>query len=371
MNPAPNIIALPQPVKTSPWIKTKYANLYRNRDSNKYHCIAKVCGELIRRSLKTKSIEIAKIKLDELLEQERIRLSKRVINEGATFTNLATEYRARVESSTDLKQRSKDYRIETLEIIEATWPNCKDWAPRRFTEQSILTWAEKLIKQYSGPRYNGAIQTLRGVLQIAVERGLLADNPVKTRKRRSTQGIPAARVKIEAPNLPDKKGFERLLAALKSNPRRVAAYRMVRLLASGGPRISAANQIRPENVRLDTNELIIPPIKYNTEPIILPMSPPLRELMKECLADYPGEGPLIPISNPKRALATSCKEAGIARLTPHDLRHLFTTRCLQAGIDVPTVAAWRGDRDGGAMLLKRYAHLLNDHSHKMAKRLKF
>jgi hypothetical protein len=34
----------------------------------------------------------------------------------------------------------------------------------------------------------------------------------------------------------------------------------------------------------------------------------------------------------------------------------FKTRALEAGIPVPEVALMRGDKDGGAMLLKTYVH---------------
>jgi hypothetical protein len=38
-------------------------------------------------------------------------------------------------------------------------------------------------------------------------------------------------------------------------------------------------------------------------------------------------------------------------------------------VDLPTVARWRGDSDGGALLSKRYFHLLDAHSRAMAQRV--
>ncbi|HTV40435.1 MAG TPA: tyrosine-type recombinase/integrase [Candidatus Sulfotelmatobacter sp.] len=57
----------------------------------------------------------------------------------------------------------------------------------------------------------------------------------------------------------------------------------------------------------------------------------------------------IPQAECKRSLRTACELAGLHRLTHHDFRHLFTTRCIESGVDIPTVARWRGDKDGGAM----------------------
>jgi site-specific recombinase XerD len=32
----------------------------------------------------------------------------------------------------------------------------------------------------------------------------------------------------------------------------------------------------------------------------------------------------------------------MARITHHDLRHLFAMRCIESGVDVPTVSRWLG-----------------------------
>lgn len=68
----------------------------------------------------------------------------------------------------------------------------------------------------------------------------------------------------------------------------------------------------------------------------------------------------------KRSLNMACKLAGIPHLSHHDFRHLFATRCIQSGVDIPTVARWLGHRDGGALLGKTYFHLQDEHSRRMA-----
>jgi integrase len=64
---------------------------------------------------------------------------------------------------------------------------------------------------------------------------------------------------------------------------------------------------------------------------------------------------------------------GISRITHHDLRHLFATRCIEAGVDVPTVSRWLGHNDGGALAMKVYGHLhLRDsHSAELALKVRF
>jgi integrase len=59
------------------------------------------------------------------------------------------------------------------------------------------------------------------------------------------------------------------------------------------------------------------------------------------------------------------------RITHHDLRHLFATRCIESGVDVPTVARWLGHRDGGALAMRTYGHLREEHSRAAAAKVTF
>jgi integrase len=67
----------------------------------------------------------------------------------------------------------------------------------------------------------------------------------------------------------------------------------------------------------------------------------------------------------------AAKKIGIARLTHHDLRHLFATRCIESGVDIPTVSRWLGHKDGGALAMKVYGHLRDSHSAEMALKVRF
>ena len=58
-------------------------------------------------------------------------------------------------------------------------------------------------------------------------------------------------------------------------------------------------------------------------------------------------------------------------ITHHDLRHLFATRCIESGVDIPTVSRWLGHKDGGALAMKVYGHLRDQHSVEMAQKVTF
>jgi len=55
----------------------------------------------------------------------------------------------------------------------------------------------------------------------------------------------------------------------------------------------------------------------------------------------------------------------------HDLRDAFATAAIEAGVDIPTVAAWLGHADGGALLMKVYAHHRRAHSVSQAAKVVF
>lgn len=59
------------------------------------------------------------------------------------------------------------------------------------------------------------------------------------------------------------------------------------------------------------------------------------------------------------------------RVTHRDLRHLFATRCIESGVDIPTVSPGLGHSDGGALAMKVYGHLRDQHSVAMAQKVAF
>jgi integrase len=73
----------------------------------------------------------------------------------------------------------------------------------------------------------------------------------------------------------------------------------------------------------------------------------------------------------QKAMDRAAKVVGMKRITHHDLRHLFATRCIESGVDIPTVSRWLGHKDGGALAMKVYGHLRDQHSVNMAQKVVF
>ena len=77
------------------------------------------------------------------------------------------------------------------------------------------------------------------------------------------------------------------------------------------------------------------------------------------------------LSEAQKSIDAACKTLGIERITHHDFRHLFATRCIEAGVDVSTVSRWLGHSDGGALAMRTYGHLRQDHSQAQAAKVTF
>jgi integrase len=71
----------------------------------------------------------------------------------------------------------------------------------------------------------------------------------------------------------------------------------------------------------------------------------------------------------KQSFAKVCTEAKLEDLGFHDFRHLFISKCVMAGVDFMTIAAWVGHNDGGVLIGKVYGHLSDQHKRDTAKRL--
>jgi hypothetical protein len=63
------------------------------------------------------------------------------------------------------------------------------------------------------------------------------------------------------------------------------------------------------------------------------------------------EAPVMRVWECQKSIDRAPKILGLKRITHHNLRHLLPTRCIESGVDIPTVSRWLGHKDGGAFLL--------------------
>lgn len=71
----------------------------------------------------------------------------------------------------------------------------------------------------------------------------------------------------------------------------------------------------------------------------------------------------------RESLIRTRKAAGLEKFAFHDLRHLFISYGVMAGIDFMTIAGWVGHKDGGILIGKVYGHLADTHRRSMAEKM--
>ena len=102
------------------------------------------------------------------------------------------------------------------------------------------------------------------------------------------------------------------------------------------------------------------------------MIPELRQLLEAIRESRATEkpSPVLRVFEAEKSMR-ALRRVGIAHLRHHDLRHLFASTCIESGVDIPTVSRWLGHKDGGALAMKVYGHLRQEHSALQAQRVHF
>lgn len=112
----------------------------------------------------------------------------------------------------------------------------------------------------------------------------------------------------------------------------------------------------------------------NGETRYVPMIPELEQMLKELRSERADEPPTAIVMRGfecQNSMTHAAAKIGMKRIAHHDLLHLFATICIESGVDVPTVSRWLGHKDGGALCMKTYGHLRQDHSLAQARRVTF
>ena len=140
---------------------------------------------------------------------------------------------------------------------------------------------------------------------------------------------------------------------------------MVRFLAYSGARLREGTSVQWRHVDTIKGVMTIPGSKSESSYRQIPLFPALAKLLQEMRRGRENEPPVTPILHVKEclvALRRACRKTYVKTMTHHDLRHFFATRCIESGVDVPTVSRWLGHSDGGALAMQTYGHLRQEHS---------
>ena len=255
----------------------------------------------------------------------------------------------------------------------------------KITTPMITGFLEKRLKggAFAGRKFepvsqrtaNLDLMTLRNALKAAVDDGYLRDLP----KMKMLAEPPSPKRHLLMPA-----EFDRLIAAARSgckkNGEQLADY--LRFLAFSGAREQEALRIKWSDVDFERERVTIgaDQLSKNWESRTVEFNPQLGALLREMrgrrapdcawLFPSPHRGPRDEHARSFReSLKIARKAAGLDWVGFHDLRHLFCSFSVMAGIDFMTIASWLGHKDGGILIGKVYGHLLDEHRQKMAAKL--
>jgi integrase len=369
-----------KPTKT--WQRTRKPNLLRHK-SGSYYVRAFAGGKEVWRSLKTSHFSIAEAKLAQFLKEHREQRQQLQLGDARlTFGAAIQQHLTNLENRPNIKQSTVHYWKQIYRALLRSWPGFESREVRRITAGECEAWARQFrrtggrangqSKEPSPTRFNNTLDGLRNVFRLAKDLGIIYSDP--------TARIERLRIRQKRLALPSRTQFaeivERVATAGAGQSRHCADF--VQGLAFTGVRKSEANCLEWRDVDFDEGEIVVrgdaTTGTKNWELRRVPLIPDARALFQRMRSDRPSEpldAKVFRVRECQKALDRACKKVGTDRITHHDLRHLFATRCIESGVDIPTVSRWLGHKDGGALAMKTYGHLRREHSIAQAQRVTF
>ncbi len=371
------------------WI-TVGENLVRYRSSGTYYARVRAGGKLNFKSLKTDVLSTAKLRLADF-EKELRQMAERQteVSKGRmTFGDALAMFEQRKNADATLAPNTKLYYQNLSKALVKSWPGLKELDIRKLTKHDCFIWSGRFAHSASPTAYNNTIGIVKSACDIAVECGARLDNPAAALKRVTTKAKPL--------KLPSSKQWVRFVEAVGNGGGNRNRYSQpcaffVQFCAFGGFRKGEAANVLWQDCNFEDGTILVVEDEDGAETAkdhdyrikngefrTVPMIDAMRTLLEKIKAYNTSLGreikptdKVMEVSECEKSMTRACKEVGMARITHHDLRHLFATRCIETGVDIPTVSRWLGHKDGGALAMRTYGHLRHDHSLAMAKKVNF
>lgn len=341
------------------------AGLMQYVPSGMFFARAKVNGTVKRASLDTDVFTTAKDRL-----RDKINALREPPAAIGTFGDARLQYMADIDSNHALAPKTKHYWHQRMDTLLKSWPGLDKLKLGDITEAKCRKWGREFAEKFEPITFNNTLSLFRNTLKHA---GVKHDkNPALNLKRLG--------VKPKEMTLPEPEQFEAIIKAVESAGARQSkdCADLIRFLAFSGCRISEARQVTWSDVDFERGELRIHNAKRSKTTSAhdlryVPIITAMRELLERLQAKHTPKPTdrVCMLGECEKSLTHACEKVGAARITHHDLRHLFATRCIEAGVDIPTVSRWLGHVDGGALAMKVYGHLRRAHSQESAKLVTF
>jgi hypothetical protein len=205
--------------------KTQYPNLARHV-SGIYYAVTRIGqGRRVTRSLHTKLLTAARLKLPDAIAIIRTGVGCHIGSDltlGECLAAFLERKRLQGHKGRMLKPRALEYRRDTGRMLRETWPQL-DQKAAQISVADCRAWADRVRPLYSGGRFNGMVETLRGALALAMEVGCCQSNPALAVHR--------AQVRPQEKFIPSRSQFTDILTQLDRLPSRRHAALAIRVLA--------------------------------------------------------------------------------------------------------------------------------------------
>jgi integrase len=382
------------------WETTREPNLLRNTASGQSYARFTLSGKQKWEALETDLFNVARLRIaDKRAGIARLRqTADSVTAGGARIGDLVALYKQRLADRADITPETKRRLGDACDAIVKTWPGLITLAPARLTRQTVIEWRNRVARDGTGfmppgakgpsAKMNGSspsgmnkmLDVLRQVLDIAVERGQLPGNCLQARGLKLKE-------KPRKPNLPEASKLAEIFVAIENSGGGFSrgAADFCRFLAYTGCRLNEARGVTWEDVDFKRGVMHVRGTKTESANREVPLIPPAKALLEKlytaqqqaatvAVDGAPYLDPtrnVLTVGEAGKSLANACRKLGVEPLTHHDLRDAFATLSIEAGVDIPTVAAWLGHADGGALLMRVYAHHRRAHSLAQAAKVTF
>jgi Site-specific recombinase XerD len=358
---------------TKTWQKTRKPNLLRHK-SGSYYARAFAGGKEVWKSLKTSHYSVAQAKLAEFMKEHRERVSNGngEVSAKMTFGEALNVHQQNQTDDVTIKPSTRHYWNQIFVALLKSWPGLAGIEIRRVTKTDCKRWARAFRKVASPTRYNNTISGLRHVFDVAKDAGVIYSN--------AAQHLERVPIRAKQLTLPSSDQFLQIVDAVEHAGAWCSGdcADFVRGLAFTGLRKGEAGEVEWRDLDFDKGETVVrgdpETATKNWDVRRVPMIPDARALFERMRAERlnePLNAKVFRVGECQKAIDRACKKVGAERITHHDLRHLFATRSIESGVDIPTVSRWLGHKDGGALAMKTYGHLRNEHSIAQAQRVTF
>jgi integrase len=382
-------------------------NLYWRQSTQCYVTRVTISGRRSWHSLDTDVLTVAKLRQKERaveIEKDRQR-GGGISRDYRTLGQLLVEFERRLADDAEVTQKTKETVADNANRLRAHWQrgNFATYPARNVNIDVIVELrnflmrdakvflgrpgrATKFRQGYSNLCVNQTIGVLRTILDIAIDKRTLVENPFSAAK--SLRKRILLRQESKKPDLPSRTDLDRIFAEMRrpahgrvdmsagwqkqQQERADAAADFAEFLAYSGCRHEEANSIQVQFVRPSRHhangEIYIPGTKSGSSERTIPIIKPLRRLIDRIKRGRTS-GKLLSTTRALEPLQNACARLGFPKLTQHHLRHYFATLCIERGVDIPTVSSWLGHSDGGVLAMRTYGHLRKEHSFAMADRV--